>query len=202
MWKWLAGCLVVLVVLIAAGSWWGYQAMQSNLSPDGTERVTIAGTPARVYSALANGDSVVKWMAQGNAVSTSRHGSLVVGDSLLVAVPSTVGMPNTPMVWQVIQIIPDRLLALALVGDKNHQQVAIRRDSLAAAGDSTRVLSTIGSPMFDSLKTVNPASRGKAASGALDMSSKLVIAAFRMQSRLDLLRLKAHIENSPMPTPR
>src|SRR5665811_274601 len=71
MWKWIVGILVTLCILILVGGWWGYQAVQMNLSADGTERVTIAGTSTRVFAALANGDSVPKWMAKGNTITST-----------------------------------------------------------------------------------------------------------------------------------
>ncbi len=198
MWKWLGGCLIVLVLLIAAGSWWGYQAMKNNLSPDGTERIVIAGTPARVFAALANGDSVLQWMAEGNTVTTSRHGPLMVGDSLRVGLRRTIGMPQRPMIWQVMEIVPNQVLALRLMTDTSQRVVAIRRDSLAAVGDSTSIVSRVVSPLLDSLKNAHATPSPKASDGIIGLTSDLMIGAFRMQSKLDLLRLKAHIENSPL----
>ncbi len=200
MWKWLVGILVALVLLILVGGWWGYQAVQKNLSSDGTERVTIAGTPARVFAALANGDSVPKWMANGNTITTTRHGPLVVGDSLQVAMKSTFAVPQRPMTWQITEVNPDHLLAFQLVSDSTHRVIAVRRDSLVAAGDSTNIVSTVVSPLLDSIQAIHAGPKPKASDGIIGLGSTIMISAFRMQSKLDLLQLKAHIEHQKIPT--
>jgi uncharacterized protein YndB with AHSA1/START domain len=196
MWKWILGIIAALCLLVLVGGWWGYKAMQKNLSPDGTERVTIAGTPSRVFAALANGDSVPKWMANGNSVTSTRHGPLAVGDSLLVAMKSGFGVPQRPMTWQITEVVPDHLLAFQLVSDSTRRVIAIRRDSLVAAGDSTNIISTVASPLIDSIQTAraNP-KQPKTSDAIVGLGSTIVISAFRMQSKLDLLQLKAHIEN-------
>jgi uncharacterized protein YndB with AHSA1/START domain len=195
MWKWIVGILVALCLLILVGGWWGYQAVQKNLSPDGTERVTIAGTPARVYAALANGDSVPKWMANGNVVTSTAHGPLAVGDSLQVAMKSGFGVSQRPMTWQITEVIPDHLFAFQLVSDSTHRVIAIRRDSLVAAGDSTNIISTVASPLMDSIQAARATPRPQTRDAIVGLSSTIIISAFRMQSKLDLLQLKAHIEN-------
>ena len=202
MWKWIVGILVALCLLILVGGWWGYQAVQKNLSSDGTERVTIAGTPTRVFAALANGDSVPKWMANGNTITSTRHGPLVVGDSLQVAMKSTFGVPQRPMTWQITEVIPDHLFAFQLVSDSTHRVIAVRRDSLISAGDSTNIISTVASPLLDSIQTARANPRPKASDGIVGLGSTIVISAFRMQSKLDLLQLKAHIENRKVPLTR
>lgn len=202
MWKWLGGCLVVLVFLIVAGSWWGYQAMKNNLSPDGTDRIMIAGTPARVFAALANGDSVVKWMGQGNTISTTRRGPFAAGDSLQVTLRSKFNMARGAMTWEVKQVIPNALIAFELLSDSSHRVVAVRRDSLSAVGDSTSIVSKIVTPLLDSLQTARKSPKGSPGDAFLGLTSDLILAAFRMQSKVDLLNLKAHIENTPMPLRR
>lgn len=186
----MALCLLVLV-----GGWWGYQAVQKNLSPDGTERVTIAGTPARVFAALANGDSVARWMANGNIVTSTRHGPLAVGDSLQVAMKSGFGVAQRPMTWQVSEVVPDHLLAFQLVSDSTRRVIAVRRDSLVGAGDSTNIISTVASPLIDSIQTARANAKPRSSDAMVGLGSTIVISAFRMQSKLDLLQLKAHIEN-------
>jgi len=202
MWKWIVRILVAVCLLVLVGGWWGYQAMQKNLSSDGTERVTIAGTPARVFAALANGDSVPKWMANGNRVTSTRHGPLAVGDSLQVAMKSTFGVPQRPMTWQIIEVVPDHLLAFQLVSDSTRRVIAVRRDSLVAVGDSTSIVSTVMSPLLDSIQTARRGPKPKASDGMVSLGSSIVISAFRMQSKLDLLQLKAHIENRKVPLTR
>ncbi|MGH9421290.1 MAG: SRPBCC family protein [Thermoanaerobaculia bacterium] len=195
MWKWIVGIVVALCLLVLVGGWWGYQAVQKNLSPDGTERVTIAGTPTRVFAALANGDSVPKWMANGNMVTSTRHGPLAVGDSLQVAMKSGFGMAQRPMTWQITEVNPDHLLAFELLSDSTHRVIAIRRDSLVAAGDSTNIISTVASPLVDSIQAAGAKPRPQTRDAIVGLSSTIIISAFRMQSKLDLLQLKGHIEN-------
>jgi uncharacterized protein YndB with AHSA1/START domain len=195
MWKWILGILAALCLLVLVGGWWGYQALQKNLSPDGTERVTIAGSPSRVYAALANGDSVPKWMASGNMVTSSRHGPLAVGDSLQVAMKTGFGVSQRPMTWQITEVVPDHLFAFQLLSDSTHRVIAVRRDSLVAAGDSTNIISTVASPLMDSIQTARATPKPKTRDAIVGLSSTIIISAFRMQSKLDLLQLKAHIEN-------
>jgi Uncharacterized conserved protein len=196
MWKWIIGIVVALCLLVLVGGWWGYQAVQKNLSPDGTERVTIAGSPARVYAALANGDSVPKWMANGNMVTSSRHGPLAVGDSLQVAMKTGFGVSQKPMTWQITEVVPDHLFAFQLLSDSTHRVVAVRRDSLVAAGDSTNIISTVASPLMDSIQNARAATaKPQDRDAIVGLSSTIILSAFRMQSKLDLLQLKAHIEN-------
>ena len=196
MWKWVVWGLLGLVCLIAASTWWGYQKMQSSLSGDGIERVSIAAPPERVFAPLANGDSIAIWMAEGNTVTTARHGLLLAGDSVRVALRTTLGMPARPMIWHVTGVVPGVLLVRQLVSDTSHRVVAIRRDSLAAFGDSTSVISSVVSPLFDSLRTARPGPKNTSRDGMLGLSSNLMLVAFRVQSKLELLRLKAHIEGT------
>lgn len=193
MWKWLGGCLVVVVVLIVVGFWWTYQTMQGSLAPDGSARIAIAASPARVFASLAHGDSVTTWMAQGNRVTTTRRGPLVPGDTLRVEMRSTAGMPSQRMSWHVREVVPDRLIVLQLVSDSAQRIVGIRRDSLVAAGDSTIVVSTLTSPTSDSRGTPPAGAKGKR-DGLLRLGSDLMLAMLTMQSKLDLDGLKARIE--------
>ena len=63
-----------------------------------------------------------------------------------------------------------------------------------AEGDSTRVISRIVSPL---LQPASPSDSVDPATGAVfDMTSTLVLSMFRMQSKMDLQRLKARIESS------
>ena len=196
MWKCLGGCLAIVVLLIAAATWWGYQAMQNQLSPSGAASVTIAGTPARVFSALGNGDSASSWMAAGNSVTTSRRGQLEPGDTLRVAMRATVGMPQQHLTWLVSGVVPDTLLVLELHADTGKIVMATLRDSLFAIGDSTTVISTLVSPMVDSIgsRVSGNGKRGGILAGA---TASLMLSAFRMQAKLDLVQLKAHIEGRP-----
>jgi uncharacterized protein YndB with AHSA1/START domain len=201
MWKWLGGCLVIVVLLIAAATWWGYQAMQNQLGPSGAATVTIAGSPARVFATLADGDSASTWMAAGNSVTTTRRGRLVPGDILRVVMRATVGMPPQHLNWQVSEVVPDTLLALELRPDTGTVVLATLRDSLVSAGDSTSIISTVLSPMMDSISS-RTSGKGKTGGILAGATANLMLSAFRMQAKLDLLQLKSHIEGGPPVMPR
>ena len=192
--KWIGGCLVVVLVFIAAASWWGMRAMKDSLSPDGAAIVMIGATPARVFASLANGDSVATWMARGNTVTASRRAPLIPGDTLRIQMRVAVGMGGQQLHWRVAEVEPDRLLVLHLLQDTSDMVVAIRRDSLIAAGDSTRIVSRLVSPMIDSITASGTGTGEGTAGGMMDMTSGLILSMFRVQSKLDLLQLKAHIE--------
>ena len=100
------------------------------------------------------------------------------------------------------EVTPGRLLVLQMRNDPTGQIFATRRDSLVATGDSTVVVSTIGSPMIDSLRNERGDSGGKLGGAVLDFSSKMLVSAFRVISERDLRRLKARLEGKPMPNSR
>jgi uncharacterized protein YndB with AHSA1/START domain len=194
MWKWLSGCLLLVIVLVAFGLWRGYRTMSSSLSPDGSVRVTIAAPPARVFASLADGDSVATWMAQGSIVKSSRHGRFVPGDSVRVETRTMIGVPKTHLTWRVSEVVPDRLVAWQLIPDTTARVVAIRRDSLVALGDSTIVISKVIAPQLDSLRKSQATSSDSAANGFARIGSDLLINVIRMQPKLELTRLKGRIE--------
>jgi uncharacterized protein YndB with AHSA1/START domain len=194
MWKWLSGCLLLVIVLVAFGLWRGYRTMSSSLSPDGSVRVTIAAPPARVFASLADGDSVATWMAQGSIVKSSRHGRFVPGDSVRVETRTMIGVPKTHLTWRVSEVVPDRLVAWQLIPDTTARVVAIRRDSLVALGDSTIVISKVIAPKLDSLRKSQATSSDSAANGFARIGSDLLINVIRMQPKLELTRLKGRIE--------
>ena len=74
--KWFGGCLVVAVVLILVGAWFGMRTMKKSLASDGSASVTIGAPPSRVFASLANGDSMRLWMAPRGRFVVSRHGLL------------------------------------------------------------------------------------------------------------------------------
>lgn len=195
--KWMTGCLIVLIVL-AGMVWWGYRRMAAFAPGSGPLSVGIKAPPARIFASLANGDSIVTWMAQGNIVTVKRHGPLVVGDSLRVQMRSVPGLPQRPLIWTVSKIVPDKLLELEMRADTSRKVMAIRRDTLVAAGDSTVVMSTVSSPMIDSVQRTQRDTGSKRL--MLDMTSRLLVSSFRMEAKLELLRLKGRVEGHPMPT--
>ena len=97
------------------------------------------------------------------------------------------------MSWQVAEVVPNVKLVLQL-SDSTGRALATRRDSISVQGDSTRVSSRLTSPMLD-----NPASLDTSAAGSdalFDMTSNLVFSMFRMQSKMELTRLKERIEGN------
>lgn len=185
--KWVGGCLVVVIVLVIGGSWFALRTMRESLAPDGSVRVAISATPQRVFASLADGDSARTWMAQGNTVTASRRGRFQPGDSIRITLRSTLGMSPEPMIWEVKQVVPDTLLVLELRSSSARSGMAIRRDSIAAAGDSTIVMSRLVSTLPDSAKS--------------STTAEMMMSMFRMQSKLEIESLKARIEGRAA-TPR
>jgi hypothetical protein len=201
MWKWLGGCLLLILVLIAGSMIWGYRMMKGSLAPDGSASVTIAATPARVFASIVHGDSAVTWMSQGSIVLPSRHGPLVPGDTLRIETAARIPGPQQAVIWRVKQVVPDQLFVLELLSDSTHGILATRRDSLSAVGDSTRVVTRIISSMLDSVTAGQNKGKAKAPDGLTGMAPDFLLAMFRMQSKLELTRLKARIESVRPPTP-
>jgi hypothetical protein len=186
--KWIGGCLVLVIVLLAGGSWFAMRSVRKSLAPDGSARVTIAASPERIYASLSDGDSLRTWMAQGNTVTTWRHGPLVVGDSISITLRSSLGMTQRPMIWRVRELVPNRVVALELKGQERTPIMGTRRDSLVALGDSTTVVSIVTSMLPDSTK-----------SGTAGIAADMMLSMIRMQAKLELQSLKARIEGRPAP---
>jgi uncharacterized protein YndB with AHSA1/START domain len=189
MWKWLGGCLIVVVVLFVFLFWWSLRTIRNATEPDGSVAVMIGAPPERVFASMSSGDSISKWMAQGNVVLTSRKDQLEPGDKLSIRFQ---GMPREAMSWQVAEVVPNVRLVLQLT-DSTGRAVATRRDSLAAQGDSTRVSSRLLSPLLGTAPSNDSATGGDA---FVDMTSNLILSMFRMQSKLELRRLKERIEGT------
>ena len=180
MWKWLGGCLLIVIVLIAGGTWWGFQKMQNSIAPDGSVRVMIAAPSPRVFELLSNADSIGGWMAGGNAVFTNKHGTFIPGDSIRIGMRMRVGPRNEDMTWRITQVVPGQVVARQLVSpDPRHKFVADRRDSVAQMGDSTLVVSITTMPAPVSTET----------------SSLFALSMFRVQSKIELMALKGHVES-------
>ena len=183
MWKWLGGCLLVLLLVVVGAVWWGYQKMANTISPDGSVRVTIAASPARVFAYLSDADSAATWMARGTSVVTSRHGTFVPGDSIQIGMRSPLGAAGQQMIWQVTEVVPGQVVARQIItADPRHKFVALRRDSVAQLGDSTIVISRLTAP-------------GQPGS----TNGELALSMFRVQSKLELMSLKAQLEGTLAP---
>ena len=126
-------------------------------------------------------------MAQGNTVTTSRHGLFQPGDTIRIQLRTSLGMKQEPMVWTVTQVIPDKLIVRQLATRSTQRTMAIRRDSLAQiAVDSTAIISTLVSPLIDSLQRQRTT-----------MTGEMMVSMLRIQSKLELQSLKARIESKP-----
>ncbi|MGH7592777.1 MAG: SRPBCC family protein [Gemmatimonadales bacterium] len=195
MWKWIVGVALFLVVLLVGTCWLGYRKLTSG---GASATVAIAATPDRVFASLADPDSMAVWMATGSTVTSVHHGVVTVGDTLHIET-GTSGRARQQYTWIVSAVTPGQLLVLDMRVDTSKRVFATRRDSLVTAGDSTMVITTIASPMIDSMRTQRGDTSGKVGGALLDFGSKVVISAFRVMSERDLERLKARLEGRPMP---
>ena len=195
MWKWIVGAALVIVVLLVGTCWYGYRKLTSGGS---SAVVAIAATPERVFASLADPDSMRAWMAPGSVIGASHHGPVVAGDTIHIETGSP-GRSQQRYTWTISEVEPGRVLAVQMRVDTSGNIFATRRDSLVGHGDSTIVISTIGSPMIDSMRTIRGDTGGKVGGALLDFGSKMLISAFRVLSERELGRLKAHLEGHPMP---
>jgi uncharacterized protein YndB with AHSA1/START domain len=197
--KWLVGCAAVAIVVGVTVIWFGYKKFREFTGAGPTTSVVINAPPARVFAALANVDSMKVWR-QAVALSSTRQGMLRLGDTLRTQQRMPNDTANRVSLEVVSALVPDRLLVLETQGDATTGSLLVRRDSLVAEGDSTRVFSTYSMPATDSararLDTSQPAQRERR---MLDMASSLVVSVARLQAGMELRRLKARIEGSPMP---
>ena len=192
--KWIGGCLVLAIVLVGGGLWYGYHQLRGSLEPDGSARVAIAATPERVFATMGNADSVVAWMGKSSNVSVSRPGVLIPGSRVRISVRSPANLPQEPMDWVIREVVPNQLIVRELVTAKG-QSAALRRDSLSAKGDSTIITSTLVSSLVDSLVAVKDRQKGTTKG---ELAGDLMLSLFRFQSKVELQTLKAHIEGKPV----
>lgn len=187
MWKWIGGIVLIIILCFAAAIWTGYRKLTAG---GDAATVTIAGTPERIFAALANHDSLPGWYVLRGQPTPSGRGPIAVGDSLPAQVPQAASRGRTTR-WVADAVVPGKLIVLSLHSDT--AIVAVRRDSLVSIGDSTEVVTTISSPLMDNVKAQNPNG-----AGLIGVSSKLLVSAMRLQSKVELLRLKNHIEGRPV----
>jgi len=202
MWKWLGGCLVIVVVVVAIGFWTGYRKLSEFSGPNRPETVAIGAPPSRVFASLANGDSLSTWMSERLGVRASRHGMLVTGDTIQMdaKLRFNIGKTSNASRWVVSDVKPDQMLSLEMRADTSNRLVAQRMYNLAAKGDSTLITSTVSTPGLDSMI----AHRGdtiKASDAFISGATKLMISSLRMQAHRELQLLKAHIEGHAAPPP-
>lgn len=201
MWKWLGGCLVVVVVVIGIGVYNGYRKLSQFSGPNKPETVAIAAPVPRVFASIANADSLSTWMAERMGVRAAHHGMLVAGDTIQVGanLRFNIGKGEANR-WVVSDVKPDQMLALEMRSDTSKRLVAQRQYNLTAKGDSTLITSTVSTPGLDSML----AHRGdtiKASDAFMSGASKLMMSSLRMQAHRELQLLKAHIEGHAAPPP-
>jgi hypothetical protein len=92
--------------------------------------------------------------------------------------------------------VPDKLLVLEVRSDTTGTLLGTRRDSLISIGDSTRVVSNVVVALPDSIRRAakSDTARNVRSDAMIDMTSRMIFSAFRMESNIDLTRLKDRIE--------
>lgn len=192
MWKWIAGGVLCVIVLLAGTCYYGYQKITEGGS---TTVVMIGASPERVFATLADPDSLSTWVDVGSTVTSATHGLLQAGDSFrIVGPPRKKGAAGASAAWQVIESVPGRLLTLRMIND-SLEQVAIiyRYDSLSVVGDSTRLSTSYGAEIVDSTR-LSARDGGNGESAVLGFAEKLIVATMRLATETDLKRLKARVE--------
>ena len=79
--KWIASGCLVIIVIVAGVSYYGYRQVTKVANQPPTT-VSMAATPERVFASLANIDSMSTWRTSTPAGSAGRTGMLAVGDTL------------------------------------------------------------------------------------------------------------------------
>ncbi|MFN2601826.1 MAG: hypothetical protein ABR582_03600 [Gemmatimonadaceae bacterium] len=202
MWKWLGGCLVVVVVVIAIGVWTGYRKLSQFSGPNKPETIAIAAPVPRVFASIANGDSLSTWMSERMGVRASRHGMLVAGDTIRMdaKLRFNIGKGGEASRWIVSDVKPDQMLALELRSDSSKRLVAERQYNLTAKGDSTLITTAVSTPGLDSM-IAHRSDTIKASDAFISGATKLMMSSLRMQAHRELQLLKAHIEGHAPPPP-
>lgn len=192
MWKWIAGGVAVLLLLVIGTCYFGLKKFSEG---GGSTVVMIGASPDRVFASLADPDSLTTWVDVGSMVESSRHGLLQTDDSFRIARPTRkTGVGGDITTWRVVESVPGRSLTLRLANDSLGRVAIISRyDSLSAVGDSTRLSTTYGAEIVDSTRRSTRDS-GKGQSAMLGFAQKMIVAALRLATETDLQRLKARVE--------
>ena len=195
--KWILGILALIILAVAGTCFYGYKQLTGG---GNSASVTMAGTPERIFAALATADSMALWMTDSKIEGPFGKGLLAVGDTLRsrsAAKPDSVTAVNSSFDsdWIVREVNAPTLLVMEMVSDSAgvRKVILVRRDSLAAMGDSTMVVTTFSSPLFDSLATTVRDS-SKAGSSMLAGANKIMLGAMRMGTQGELEVLKKRVE--------
>ena len=187
--RWIGGCAVVAIVLVALGMCFGYRKINDMAAEGPGEAIIVHAAAPRVFAMLAHAESLPEWRMEGLGIRASRSGMLEVGDSLIAENRS--GPRPMRSVWHVSTIVPNVLIAFQVRSDTG-SVMAVRTDSVIALGDSTRIISSVTATMIDSIRAQRPDTGVETA--ITNMTSKIFVAAARMQTRAELQRLKARVE--------
>lgn len=190
MWKWIGGGCLLIVVLLCILAYGGYRTMASIAAKGPDVTVTIAGTPQRVFSAMAHTDSMRAWHEPQWKLTSSRSGMLVAGDTL--SAPGD--QVKARMLMIVDTVVPNTLIVTRAVTTREGREFVMmrRRDSLYAVGDSTRIVSSTSTMMADSAGAY--AGRGGVAGSVAGMAATMGTAGMRLGTEQELNLLKRHIE--------
>jgi len=205
--KWILGCLGLAVVVVCFAAWYGYKKLQTLAKEGPSAIVTIQAPASRVFASLADADSMTEWRTEGLGIRSSRQGRLQVGDTLLAQGRSrgTTSNQRSRVMWVVTAVIPDTVVGFEARNDSTGMSIFIRRDSVVALGDSTRVVSTFAAPILDSLRRRGDTS-GMARNAMINLASNAMVTGMRVMSEQELKRLKGRIEGRPVrdsvPRPR
>jgi hypothetical protein len=190
--KWILGCLGLAIVVVACALWYGYRKLQTFADLPPVSTVTIMAPPSRVFASLASADSMTTWMIEGTKVTSPHHGLLVPADTVMMMGTLTDTLRHRAM-WIVTGVTSDKLFTIEMRSESTGEVAIARRDSLIAVGDSTQIVSSFTSPMFDD--SVRAAQKKGGAAGAMmGMARKVMMSAQRLDTDAELKRLKARIE--------
>lgn len=199
--KWILGGILVIILALAGTCFVGYKKLTAG---GDSVAMTFAGSQDALFAQLATPDSMVHWVVSAKVEGPFGRGLLAAGDTLFfgggadVSIStkdsSGVEVSRRPL-WVVREVSAPTLLVLEMRVDSagSSHVMLVRRDSLFTAGDSTTVVSTFASPMFDAM-TNSVADSSKIGSSILGASSKLMIGASRAGAELDLKNLKTRLE--------
>lgn len=195
--KWILIVLGLIVLAVAGTCFYGYKQLTGG---GNSATVTMAGTPERIFASLATADSMALWMSDSKIEGPFGKGLLAVGDTLRsrsAAKPDSGTTVSTSFDgdWIVREVNAPTLLVMEMVADSAgvRKVILVRRDSLAARGDSTTVVTTFSSPMFDSL-AITARDSSKAGSSMLSGANKIMLGAIRMGTQGELEVLKRRVE--------
>lgn len=191
MWKWIASFMVLIVVAMMGTCYLGYRSLAR---AGDTVAVATAASPTRVFSLLADRDSIASWLPLGTELSPDTHGVVKPGDTLRISTPGAPGdtSKHQRQIWVVREVVVPSVLAMDGIefSPAGAARVALsRRDSLVTAGDSTTIVST-----FRIYPTELAGDSSRMAAATLRAADRLRLGAAKAEWRTQLKRIAAHLE--------